>query len=270
MSSIGAWLQRHADLNRLDLEVLLATTLGINRSRIIAFPEQPIDASQLQQLCGLTDRLRQGEPLAYLLGHSEFYSLEFQVSPEVLIPRADTELLVETALEKLAQCDCCSVLDLGTGSGAVAISIACNRNVEILATDKSAEALALARTNAEMHGAAVKFMQGDWFEPIEGRYKLIVSNPPYIAEHDHHLTSLKFEPQAALISGPAGLDALSEISQQAPAYLENGGWLMLEHGYDQGAAVRDALAAAGFVHVSTRRDLGGNERVSIGQWETRT
>mgnify|MGYP001828814440 CR=1 FL=1 len=266
MTSIGAWLQRHADLDRLALELLLAETLEVSRSHIIAFPEQPLDDSTLQALCRLCSRLRQGEPTAYLLGHSEFYSLEFQVTPDVLIPRSDTELLVETALANLTGGHHDRVLDLGTGSGAIAISIAHNSNAQMVATDASAEALKVAGANARLNAADVRFLQGDWFAPVDGCFSVIVSNPPYIAEADPHLPDLHFEPQAALVSGPEGLNALQQIWQQAPGYLDNRGWLMLEHGYEQGNAVRSGMAAIGFSHISTRRDLGGNERVTIGRW----
>jgi release factor glutamine methyltransferase len=266
VTSVGAWLQRHADLNRLDLELLLAQTLEVSRSHIIAFPEKPLPASVQKTLCQLSDRLRQGEPVAYLLGSCEFYSLELRVTPDVLIPRPDTELIVECALEKLSGGSAQCVVDLGTGSGAIAISIASNSSAQVVATDISAPALKIAEANARLQQANVSLLHGDWFAPLENRrFFMIVSNPPYVAAAAPHLPHLRFEPQSALVSGADGLDALRMIWQQAGKHLENQGWLLLEHGYDQGDAVRRGLADAGFKHIVTRRDLGGNERVTMGQ-----
>ncbi len=263
MTAIGAWLERHMDLPRRDCEVLLGHTLKLDRSQILAFPEREVDETDLHNLAAAAARLRAGEPIAYVTGSREFYGHEFAVSAAVLIPRPDTELLVDLALEKLAGGQ--RVLDLGTGSGAVAVSLALAGSYEVSATDVSAAALAAARGNARRLGATVTFLEGAWFAPVSGRFHVIVSNPPYVAECDPHLESLRFEPTAALVSGPDGLSAIRDITAGAAGHLVPGGWLLLEHGFDQGGAVRGLLVAAGFHNVDTRRDLAGHERVTMGQ-----
>ncbi len=204
-----------------------------------------------------------GEPVAYILGHREFYGLDFHVNENTLIPRPETELLVELSLERMAE----RVLDLGTGTGAVAISIAKNaKNSAVTALDKSPAALEVARENAKKLGVKVRFLESDWFSAVPGeKFGLIVSNPPYVAEGDPHLKDLAFEPMLALASGPDGLDSIRIIVENAPDHLEPGGWLLFEHGYDQGCACRDLLLAKGFSEVSTWLDLAGIERVSGGR-----
>jgi len=262
MTTIGEWLAGSADAPRLEREVLLGHVLGLDRSRIIARPERPVSAAELDALDAGLARLRLGEPLAYVTGTREFWSLELEVSPAVLIPRPDTETLVGAALNVLAPG--ASVLDLGTGSGAVALALAVSGSFRIVATDVSAAALAVARRNAERVGARVCFREGSWFEPVRGRFHAIVSNPPYVAAQDPHLAELAYEPALALVGGPDGLDALRAISNAAPRHLHPGGWLLLEHGFEQGAAVRALLGGAGFISVETLGDLEGRERVTRG------
>lgn len=266
MSSIGAWLQRHADLPRLDLEVLLGHALHLNRSQIIAFPERSIDCAALSDLEQRVQRLREGEPVAYLTGTREFYGLEFEVSPAVLIPRNDTETLVEAALTRLSPG--MQVLDLGTGSGCIAVCLARLGGAVVTAVDHSAEALKVAEANASRLRADITFLKSDWFESVTNRFAMIVGNPPYVAANDSHLPALTHEPAGALIAGADGLDDLRRICSAAPDYLLDEGCLLLEHGFDQADRVRHLLAAAGFVEIETLGDLGGNDRVSIGHWRT--
>lgn len=266
MSSIGAWLQRHADLSRLDLEVLLGHALHLNRSQIIAFPERSIDCAALSDLEQRARRLREGEPVAYLTGTREFYGLEFEVSPDVLIPRNDTETLVEAALTRLSPGT--QVLDLGTGSGCIAICLAKLGGAVVTAVDRSAAALRVAKTNAGRLRAEITFLESDWFESVTNRFAIIVSNPPYVAANDSHLPALTHEPTDALIAGADGLDDLRRICSAAPDYLLDDGCLLLEHGFDQGDQVRKLLSDAGFTDVATLSDLSGNDRVSVGLWRT--
>src|SRR5690606_4258090 len=212
-----------------------------------------------------------GEPVAYLTGRRGFWTLDLAVTPDTLIPRPETELLVEQALQRLGSEAEARVADLGTGSGAIALAIAAERPLaRVAAVDRSAGALAVARANALAHGleGRVEFLAGDWFAPLQGRrFDLVVSNPPYIAEGDPHLArgDLRYEPAPALASGPDGLDAIRTIVAAAPRHLLPGGWLLLEHGFDQGAAVRGLLEARGFAEVATVPDLEGRDRVSLGR-----
>jgi release factor glutamine methyltransferase len=213
-------------------------------------------------------RRQQGEPIAYIVGQREFFGLPFQVNPAVLIPRPDTELIVELALERLAPR--ARMLDMGTGSGAIAVALAHSRpDAAVTALDVSAAALALAGRNAAANGARVEFLRSDWFGALDGgrRFELIVSNPPYIAAGDAHLVQgdLRFEPVGALTDHADGLSALRLIADGAPGFLVDGGWLLMEHGYDQAAAVRALLARRGFADVQSWQDLGGIERVSGGR-----
>ena len=208
--------------------------------------------------------------MAYLLGDREFYGLAFKVTPAVLIPRPETELLVEVALERVAEDQSASILDLGTGSGCIAITLARLRpRARVVATDVSQQALAVAQENAAQHGAHnLELRLGDWFEPVAGeRFDLVVSNPPYVAEADRHLTEgdLRYEPRLALSAGRDGLSMLRSIVQQAPQHLHDAGWLLLEHGYDQGPAVHALLLQHGFHDVLTRADLAGIPRVTLGR-----
>lgn len=257
-------LQPVAEDARAEAEQLIARVLHVSRVQIMAGTASP-DAAQWQQIEVLAARRAAGEPMAYVLGECGFWNLTLTVTPDVLIPRPDTETLVEWALQLVPSST--RMADLGTGSGCIALSLAKERpDAEIWATDYSAAALRIARSNAVRNGVRnIQFLQGHWLQPLMGVFDLIVSNPPYIAKGDGHLPALTHEPISALTSGPEGMDALREIIAGAPAYLKAGGWLLLEHGYDQAEKVRALLTAAGYQSVQSRRDLGGHLRVSGGQ-----
>ncbi|MDZ7652005.1 MAG: peptide chain release factor N(5)-glutamine methyltransferase [Burkholderiaceae bacterium] len=253
-------------LPALDARLLLAEVLGVSRERLVAFPEQLVAADAVVRFEALAARGRRGEPLAYLLGRREFYGRAFNVSPAVLVPRPESELLVDLALEALRGHAAPRVLDLGTGSGCIAITLALARSdAEVVATDVSAAALAVARANAQALGASLRWVASDWYEALAGHFDLIVSNPPYVAAGDPHLAALACEPIDALTDHADGLDCLRRIVAGAPAHLRPGGWLLVEHGYDQGARVRQLLADAGLQGVRTVRDIAGHERVGIAQ-----
>lgn len=257
-------------LDPADAEWLLAHALGRGRGWLYAHADDRVDASVALAFQELRARRMAGEPVAYMTGRQGFWSLELAVSPATLVPRPETELLVELALERIAEDAPVWLADLGTGSGAVALALASERpHSRVAATDASADALAIARGNAASYKIAnVEFRQGDWLEPLAGkRFDLIASNPPYIALGDPHLVQgdLRFEPAMALASGHDGLDAIRTIVAGAPAHLASGGWLLLEHGWEQGAAVRALLEAAGFGEVASVRDLEGRERVTLGR-----
>lgn len=256
---------------RLEAEVLLAAALNRPRSTLHAWPERMPEPEQAARFNAWLNRRRAGEPVAYILGRREFWSLELAVTPATLIPRPETELLVELALERLPANHPVTVADLGTGSGAIALALAVERpQARIVATDQSPAALAVARCNARrLKITRVEFRQGDWCTPLAGeRFELIVANPPYVAAADPRWQEgeLRFEPSAALISGEAGLDALRAIIAAAPDHLQPGGWLLLEHGYDQGEAVPALLQEQGLVEVSDHRDAAGLSRSSCGRW----
>ena len=271
-------LIRHSQLPRAEARRLLAYLTGQPLTWFMAHGDDPADPDTTTRFQALAERRRAGEPLAYLLGQQEFYGRPFAVSPAVLIPRADTETLVETALEQLARLRrqrCAvplSLLELGTGSGIIAITLALEApDTEVHAVERSPEALAVAQQNAKaLRADNIHWHAGSWWQALAcpRRFDLIVSNPPYIAAGDHHLQQgdLRFEPPQALAAGPDGLDDLRIIIGGAPAHLNPGGWLLLEHGYDQEAPVQALLRDAGFADVFTRRDLAGQPRVSGGRW----
>ena len=271
-------LIRHSQLPRAEARRLLASLTGQPLTWFMAHGDDPADPDIAARFHTLAERRRAGEPLAYLLGQQEFYGRPFAVSPAVLIPRADTETLVETALEQLAllrqqrRAVPLSLLELGTGSGIIAITLALEApDTEVHAVERSPDALAVAQQNAKaLRADNIHWHAGSWWQALASRrrFDLIVSNPPYIAANDHHLQQgdLRFEPPQALAAGPDGLDDLRIIIGGAPAHLNPGGWLLLEHGYDQEAPVQALLRDAGFADVFTRRDLAGQPRVSGGRW----
>lgn len=272
--TLGDWLnwataalQDCSDSPKLDAEVLLCDLLGCNRAGLVLHAGDTVRAELALRYAGLVDRCRLGEPVAYLTGRREFWSLDLGVSPAVLIPRPDTELLVEWALQRLRGIQAPRVADLGTGSGAIALAIAKERpDALVLAVDLSEDALSQARYNAQTLGLErVEFRHGDWLAPLAGeRCDLIVSNPPYIAENDPHLLALRYEPRRALTAGPDGLADLRRIAADARARLRPGAALLMEHGAEQGGAVRGILAGFGYTAVETRRDLNGLERATLG------
>ncbi len=266
---LAAALALDAGSARLEAQYLLQQVLGKPRAWLLAHPETQLSPEQQTAYLSLLQRRLGGEPIAYILSEREFYGLKFKVTPATLIPRPETELLVELALQRVPENKPCRVLDLGAGSGAIALSIAHQRpHAEVVAVDASAAALEVARENAVRLGLHnVSLLHGSWYASLVGqRFDLIVSNPPYIAAGDPHLQQggLRFEPASALASGADGLDDIRQIVSGAGAHLAAGGWLMLEHGYDQAAPVRALLNSAGLVEVFSERDLAGIERVSGG------
>jgi release factor glutamine methyltransferase len=253
-----------------EVELLLGHALGRDRAWLYAHADDALDAADAVRFHSLLMRRAAGEPIAYLTGRREFWSLDLAVTPDVLIPRPETELLVELVLQRVAQSVQVHIADLGTGSGAIALALALERpHARVLATDSSAAALTVARGNAgRLKIGSVEFALGDWCAALGKRkFDLIVSNPPYIAAGDVHLGQgdLRFEPRAALASGADGLEAIRAIVSGAPTRLQPGGWLLFEHGHEQGIAARDLLGKSGFVEVFTERDLEGRERVSGGR-----
>jgi release factor glutamine methyltransferase len=252
---------------RIEVQCLLQAVLQVNRAYLLTHPEQILGTEQQAHYAALLERRLSGEPLAYILGEREFYGLNFRVTPATLIPRADTELLVELALQHIPPRG--RVLDLGTGSGAIALSIAHARpDAEVTAVDASQEALDVARENARhLNIANTRLLRSDWFAALaDERFDVIISNPPYIADGDAHLAQgdLRFEPRGALASGADGLDDIRRIVAGAKEHLNPGGWLLFEHGYDQAARARELLGTAGYAEVFSARDLAGIERVSGG------
>ncbi|HEY0856347.1 MAG TPA: peptide chain release factor N(5)-glutamine methyltransferase [Albitalea sp.] len=262
---------RERGVDRLDAQLLLASLLQRPRSWLIAHDDAALDAQQASRFGEWLDRRAAGEPLAYLLGEKEFHGLALHVTPDVLVPRPDTETLVDWALAllagPLAGGGGSRVVDLGTGSGAIALAIKHGApQSQVSAVDRSPAALAVARANGKRLQLEVEWQLGDWWTPLDGRrFHLAVSNPPYVADGDAHLAALLHEPRPALASGPDGLDALRHIIAHAPRHLEPGGWLLLEHGHDQAAAVHALLAEAGFGEVQSRRDLAGIARCTGGR-----
>jgi release factor glutamine methyltransferase len=269
-TTVGA-AQAALPLDPLENRILLCHATGLTRVQLITQSDRALDAAEAQRLNGLVARRCAGEPIAYIVGKREFFGLEFQVSEAVLIPRPDTELTVELALERLpAAGQPARLLDMGTGSGAIAVAVAHTRpDASVTALDVSPAALAVAQANAAANGARVRFLQSDWFGALDATttFEVVVSNPPYIAAGDAHLAQgdLRFEPAGALTDHADGLSALRIIIAGAARHLAPGGWLLLEHGYDQAAAVRALLAEAGHADVQSWRDLAGIERVSGGR-----
>ncbi|EPE1851527.1 peptide chain release factor N(5)-glutamine methyltransferase [Cronobacter dublinensis] len=255
---------------RRDAEILLGFVTGRTRTFILAFGETSLADDELTRLDALLARRVQGEPVAYLTGQREFWSLPLEVSAATLIPRPDTECLVEQALARLPAAPC-RILDLGTGTGAIALALACERpDCQVTALEVVPEAVALARRNAQRLGIDnVTVLQSHWFSALtDARFSLIVSNPPYIDGDDPHLTQgdVRFEPKSALVAPDAGLADLDAIITGARRFLENDGWLLVEHGWRQGGAVRELFTRAGYHGVKTCRDYGGNERLTLGQY----
>jgi release factor glutamine methyltransferase len=255
---------------RLEAELLLSHVLGQSRAWLFAWPEHEPDHAARDAFARLVDARRRGEPIAYLVGMREFWSLPLEVTRDVLIPRPETELLVELALSRVSIDASARVADLGTGSGAIALAIAKERpRATIVATDASEAALEVARRNAQRLGFdRVEFVRGDWFEPLAGRrFDVVATNPPYIADGDAHLAEgdLRFEPASALASGVNGIDAIRRIVAAAPPHLADGGWLVIEHGWTQGADARALLAAQGFIDIATEQDAEGRDRVTLGR-----
>jgi release factor glutamine methyltransferase len=278
---LNATLELSKTTARIEVQCLLQQVLQVPRSYLSAHPEQKLIADQQAAYDTLLQRRLQGEPVAHILGEREFFGLNFKVTPDTLIPRPETELLVELALQRIPPPPQPSpgggggkfrVLDLGTGSGAIAISIAHSRpDIEVVAVDASEAALQVARENAQRLGVTnASFVQSNWFTALEGqRYDLIVSNPPYIAANDVHLSQgdVRFEPLTALVSGTDGLDDIRIIVRQSREFLEQGACLLLEHGYDQAEAVRMLLKQGGFIDIFSTKDIAGIERVSGGMIE---
>lgn len=264
---------RGLGLERLDAQLLLLHALGkpgADRAWLLTHDTTPLPQETARWFQELNLRRAAGEPLAYLVGSKEFFGLELQVDGRVLVPRPDTETLVEWALQQLAQAGMpasARVLDLGTGSGAIALALKKSRPViDVTAVDASSDALVVAAANARQHQLPVHFLQSNWFENVSGLFNLIVSNPPYVADADPHLPALRHEPLQALTAGKDGLSDLRQIIDQAPTYLQPQGWLLLEHGYDQARAVRELLEQRGFAEVQSRADLAGIPRCSGGRW----
>jgi len=266
-ATIGGLL-RESGLPRLDAELLLCSVLGCERVRLIARAEEAVDSSRARSAHARFARRRAGEPVSYITGWREFYGLALRVTPEVLIPRPETERLVELALERLLAP--ARVLELGTGSGAIAIALATERpGLGIVATDVSEAALALARRNARDHGVEIAFVLSDWFDALGSeQFDLIVSNPPYVAAGDAHLErgDVRFEPRLALVGGEDGLDCIRKIAADARTRLRAGGWLLLEHGHDQKDRCVELLLELGYADVSDFQDLAGWPRVCAGRW----
>ena len=264
-----AGLQLKSETPRLDAGLLLGFALQKNSAWLLAHGEDELPLSSQVKFLELLERRIAGEPIAHIIGSRGFWTLDLRVTADTLIPRPETELLVELAIAKCASNKKLRILDLGTGTGAVALAIASEcKNSEVLAVDKSAAALHVARENACRNNLQVEFIQSDWFEALAGKhFDLIVSNPPYVPNQDPHLSvgDVRFEPLTALASGLDGLDDIRLIIAQAPHYCLSGAWLMIEHGFDQGEAIRALFSSAGFSHVETAQDLEQRDRVTTGQ-----
>ena len=263
-SRIDTLLSKASGELRLETEILIARAMGWNRARVLAFGEHEISGELLCEIQKQLARLASGEPLAYITGTREFFGLDFKVTPDVLIPRPETELLVEIALAVSPQQ--ASVVDLGTGSGAIAISLAHKRpDLSVTASDFSAEALAIAQHNAEQHSAQLRLVKSNWFEALKGKFNTIVSNPPYIRSNDPHLVAISHEPQQALVAGQSGLDDIIAIVSHASEFLKTDGNLLIEHGYDQATEVKELFEHQGFTQIQTHQDLAGHPRITTGR-----
>lgn len=270
---VQQWLQQAAlqlnqagnDSAKLDAELLACLVLQKNRAWLYGFSDQQLTQAQLQQLAPLLARRSAGEPIAYITGQREFWSLTLNTHPSTLIPRPDTETLVEWALE-LPLASNAQVLDLGTGTGAIALALASEQpKWQITGVDYSQEAVGLAKSNAQLNQLEhVQFQQSNWFESIAGKFELIVSNPPYIDSQDPHLNQgdVRFEPHSALVADKQGLADIEHIISQAPKFLQPNGWLLLEHGYQQAMAVQQLLQQHGFKNIETKKDLAGQPRIT--------
>ena len=272
LDSAEQQLELISESPRLDAEVLLAHSLGQSRSHLRAWPEKTLSPAATEQFQELLKLRCQGTPVAYLTGEREFWSRSFKVNNAVLIPRPDTELIVELALELLAAHQNCKVIDLGTGSGVIAITVAAERPKDcVIASDISQAALAIAAENAEqLKISNIQFRQSNWFEQIdEHDFDMVISNPPYIAADDPHLQQgdVRFEPEQALISAEQGLYDIRQFVDQSRQYLKAGGYLLIEHGYQQSLQVQSILKQFNFRNVITHCDLAGNPRVTLGQWQ---
>ncbi len=260
-----------SDDARLDSQVLLAYALNVSRTWLFTWPDKALDGATLTAFNALIEERKSGTPIAYITGYRDFWSLRLKVTPDTLIPRADTELLVETALTLKNVEKPCDVIDLGTGTGAIALSLANEcPSWRITATDINPKTLAVAKENATTLELAVSFKESAWFDAINDRYDLVISNPPYIESDDPHLQQgdLRFEPAGALASGQDGLDDIRRLVQQALKHLKKDGYLLLEHGYQQAEAVRSLMAKAGYIDIETHQDIEDRDRVTLGKIPT--
>jgi release factor glutamine methyltransferase len=262
---------RESDDARLDSQILLAYALNVSRTWLFTWPDKVLDGATLTAFSALIDERKSGTPIAYITGYRDFWSLRLKVTPDTLIPRADTELLVETALTLKNVEKPCDVIDLGTGTGAIALSLANEcPSWRITATDINPETLAVAKENAQSLELTVSFKESAWFDAISDRFDLIISNPPYIESDDPHLQQgdLRFEPAGALASGKDGLDDIRRLVQHALKHLKKDGYLLLEHGYQQAEAVRSLMAEAGYIDIETHQDIEDRDRVTLGKIPT--
>jgi release factor glutamine methyltransferase len=275
MATIAALLREassklETEAPRLDAELLLGFVLKKNSAWFVAHGDQELLPAVQERFLGLLQRRIIGEPIAHIIGSRGFWTLDLAVTSDTLIPRPETELLVELAIAKCSQVKQFRILDLGTGTGAIALAIASEcKNAEVIAVDKSAAALQVARENAQTNNLRVELIQSDWFAALaDEKFDLIVSNPPYIPDKDPHLSQgdVRFEPLTALASGPDGLDDIRLIIAQAPRHCLRQAWLMIEHGFEQGEVIRALFSVTGFINIQTVQDLEHRDRVTIGQW----
>lgn len=268
MITVKQWLQQTSDLPLIECELLLGQVMTLSRAQILAYPEREIPTDALQQLQPVVGQLREGKPFAYITGSREFWGLDLRVTADVLVPRPETELLVELVIELAPKGG--NMIDLGTGSGAIAIAVKTERpDLAIAAIDSSCAALKVASHNACKLNVDVTFNQQSWLQGSADVWDVIVSNPPYIADNDPHLADLAAEPRQALVAGPDGLDDIRKIISQASQRLNPGGHLLIEHGYDQAASVQQLMSSAGLVNVQSKKDLAGINRVTLAQYAGR-